>query len=134
MQGFPPQEVLPSIGTVENPALFYDGKDLLLCYELASSDGSGTAVLLFSDVIYFEKNSVNLPESGRYLRYPACAWQFTEVFDSDRTERWKALKTRFWTISFADVMVEVVFREVRLLHRNLEANPPQVALLNYLKT
>lgn len=134
MEGKRPEEVFPAIGTVENPAVFHDGRDLLLCYEVAPVDDGGTVVLAFSDVIFFEQNPHNVPEGLRDYKYPIDAWDFTEVWGSDRNERWGALGCRFWTISFNDVAVEIVFSEVRQLHRVREPNAPHDALLEFLRT
>jgi hypothetical protein len=64
MEGKPPEEVFPAIGTVENPAIFYDGRDLLLCYEVAPVDDGGTVILAFNDVIFFEQNPHNVPRGS----------------------------------------------------------------------
>lgn len=131
MQGMPPQERFPRIGTVQNPAMFHDGEDLFLCYEIAPVDGGGIAVLQFVDAFFFEMNPNNilsLPQA----RYPAEAWKFTEVFGSDRTERWGSLSSRFWTISFNDVTAEVVFASVQLVHEGRGKATPTAALLDFL--
>ena len=62
-------------------------------------------------------------------RYPTTMWGFTEVTGSDRTEGWNA---RFWTISFNDRTVEVVFDKVGLLDLNSKTTEPRKALLDYL--
>lgn len=126
-----PEETFPSIGTVENPALFCDGYDLLVCYEIAPVSGGGNAILSFKDVFFFERNPNNV-EGLRDSKYPVRAWNFTEVLGSDRTERWRPLERRFWTISFNDVTVEVVFSKVQQVHQSPEPVSPRVALLNYL--
>lgn len=131
MEGRPPQERFPRIGTVQNPALFFDGEDLFLSYEIAPMEGGGIAVVQFVDVYFFEMNPNNtrsLPQA----RYPAEAWRFTEVFGSDRTERWGVRKPRFWTISFNDVSVEVVFATVRLVHEGRGGAAPSAALMRFL--
>lgn len=52
MEGKPPSESFPTIGTVEDPAVFCDGRSLLLCYEIAPVDDGGNAILAFSDVVF----------------------------------------------------------------------------------
>lgn len=105
---------------------------MLLCYEVAPID-SGIVILLFSNVFYFEKNTNNILGLGS-SKYPVRPWSFTEVFASDRTERWKALSPRFWTISFNDMMVEIVFTEVRQVHESSESVSSDVALSSFLGT
>lgn len=132
MEGIPPKESFPLIGTVENPALFSDGRDLLLSYEIAPAAGGGIAILRFSDVIHFEQNPINV-EGLRDAPYPTKPWDFTEVFGSERTIRWKALLPRFWTISFNDVTVEVVFSGVQKAHETREVIGPSDALADFLR-
>jgi hypothetical protein len=132
MEARPPQETFPSIGTVENPALFFDGHDLLLCYEIAPVKDGGNAILAFSGVVYFEKNPNNV-KGLRAAKYPVRPWDFTEVLGSDRTERWRSLNLRFWTISFNDGTIEIVFCEVRQVHETREPVLPHVALLDFLR-
>ena len=132
MEGKSPSETFPTIGTVEDPALFCDGRNLFLCYEIAPADNGGNAILAFSDVVYFEQNPNNVHEGLRASAYPVRAWDFTEVLGSDRTERWRGIPRRFWTISFNDMMVEVVFSAVRHVHETRESISPQAALLDFL--
>ena len=132
MEGIRPNETFPLIGTVENPAVFSDGRDLLLSYEIAPVAGGGIAILKFSDVIHFEQNPINV-EGLKDAVFPAKPWDFTEVFGSDRTTRWKALEPRFWTISFNDVTVEVVFSKVHKAHETREGVRPPDALAGYLR-
>lgn len=131
MEGQIPQEVLPQIGTVDAPALFSDGKDLLLAYDIAPISGGGTAILKFSQVIHFECNPVNTRGLATH-RYPASPWAFTEVVGSDLTEEWRVLEPRFWTISFNDVTVEVLFSEVEIVDKNALGRRPPKALLSYI--
>ena len=127
-----PPEQLPLIGTVENPALFHDGTNLFLSYEIAPAAGGGIAILRFSHVLHFEKNPVNV-EGLAAARYPVSPWNITEITGSDRTARWSALRPRFWTISFNDVTVEVVFTGMRIAQRTTAAASPATALLDFLQ-
>lgn len=131
MESKRPKENFPAIGTIENPAVFFDGSDLLLSYDIAPVAGGGVAVLKFSDVIYFEKNPINV-EGLRNAKYPTKAWDFTEIDESDRTARWKALSPRFWTISFNDVTVEIIFSKVQMIHEARRAETPSEALVRLL--
>lgn len=131
MESKTPKEDFPAIGTIKNPAMFFDGSDLLLSYDIAPVVGGGIAVLRFSNVIHFEKNPVNV-EGLRDAKYPTKAWDFTEIYDSDRTTRWKALSPRFWTISFNDVTVEIIFSEVQMIHETRHAETPPEALVRLL--
>jgi hypothetical protein len=133
MESKTPEENFPAIGTIQNPALFFDGYDLLLSYDIAPIAGGGIAILKFLDVIHFENNPINV-EGLRNARYPTKAWDFTEIYDSDRTAKWKALSPRFWTISFNDVTVEVIFSEVQIVHETRLAKRPSEALVGLLAT
>ena len=53
MRGSVPAEQFPEIGTVENSAVFYDGENIFLCYQIAPVAGGGIAILKFADVIDF---------------------------------------------------------------------------------
>ncbi|MBS0410828.1 MAG: hypothetical protein JSR86_13005 [Proteobacteria bacterium] len=135
MEGRPPDESFPQIGTIEDPAYFKDcHRNLLLCYDIAPVDGGGNVVLEFRDVVYFEENPNNAPEGLCHAKYPVRLWDFTEVVGSDRTDRWSTqyFPRRFWTISFNDSMVEVVFSSVRQVHLTREPIDPDAALLEYL--
>lgn len=131
LNGFVPSENFPAIGTVENPALFYNGSDLLLCYEVAPVEGGGIAVLQFAGVIDLRLNSMNVDGLGS-SKYPVQAWSFTEVSGSDKQSRWKAFDPRFWTISFNDQTVEVLFETVDLLLDARDAASPETALRCFL--
>ena len=137
MEHTSPPERFPQIGTVEDPAYFRDcERRLLLCYEIAPVDGGGNVILEFSDVVYFEQNPNNAPEGLRNSKYPVRAWGFAEVAGSDRNVKWSThyFPRRFWTISFNDWMVEVVFSGVRQVLVSRESVTPDIALMDYLRT
>lgn len=134
MEGKTPKEGFPQIGTVEKPAIFSDGYDLLVSYEVAPSDGGGSAILAFKDVTYFEKNGDSNVEGLRSAKYPCRPWEFTEVVGSDRNSSSPWFERRFWTISFMDLLIEIVFAEVALVHRAPKPAPPHLALLKFLST
>lgn len=115
-EGRPPPETFPPMGTVEAPVIFGDHHELLLCYEIAPASGGGYAILSFSNAIHYELNPWNVHEGLHDAKFPFRVWDFTEVVGSDFTERWP--KQRFWTISFNDVMLEIVFAKVLLVHEN----------------
>jgi hypothetical protein len=132
-----PPERFPQIGTVEDPAYFRDCEGrLLLCYEIAPADGGGNVILEFSNVVYFEQNPNNVAEGLRNSQYPARAWDFAEVTDSDRNAKWSTayFPRRFWTISFNDWMLEVVFSGVRQVLVTRAPITPDIALMDYLRT
>ncbi len=135
MEGQIPEERFPQIGTIEDPALFRDcHENLLVSYEIAPVDGGGNAILAFSDVVYYEQNPNNVPEGLRDSKYPVRHWNFTEILGSDRTDKWSSQYSplRFWTISFNDWMVEIVFSGVKLVQELREGIAPDVGLLRYL--
>lgn len=135
VEGKRPPEDLPRIGTVRDPSLFFDEDELLLAYEIAPISGGGCAVVWFSGIIHFECNPLNVHGVGMGQEtYPTEAWCFTEVLGSDRTEVWAALKPRFWTISFNDRTVEVLFERVELVQVNLSVSTPHEALLSYISS
>ncbi len=137
MNGQAPPEKFPQIGTVEDPALFRDcDRNLLLSYEIAPIDGGGNAILQFSDVVYYEQNPNNVHEGLRHSQYSVRPWDFTEILGSDLTDRWSSryCPRRFWTISFNDWMVEIVFSGVKLVQESQEGLAPDAGLLRYLTT
>ena len=131
MEAKTPAEAFPSIGTVQNPALFSDEDDLLLSYEIAPVAGGGIAILRFSSVIHFEQNPTN-SKGLADAKYPTRPWEFSEISGADRTEKWESLQPRFWTVSFNDVTVEVVFEKVEYLDRQPDGTCPSVALVDFL--
>jgi hypothetical protein len=133
MKSKTPEENFPAIGTVDNPALLFDGADLLLSYSIAPIAGGGVLILRFSDVIHFETNPINV-EGMKDAKYPMKAWDFMEVWDCDRTIEWKILSARFWTISFNDVTVEVVFGDVEIVRETKQVTKPIEELVMYMNT
>jgi F420-0:gamma-glutamyl ligase-like protein len=132
MRGTRPSETLPAIGTIENPALFFDGNHLMLAYAIAPVDGGGCAVLKFAGVIKFETLPMNVDGLGA-AKVPVSAWAFTEVFHSEATMKWAALNPRFWTVSFTDVTLYVLFKAFTVLEITRSDVTPAAALLGYLK-
>ena len=127
-----PHEAFPEIGTVENPAVLFDGHDAFVCYEASVRAGGGNVVLKFGAVIDFRINPETV-EGLEAFRYPVAPWAFNEVEGSEETARWQVLNPRFWIISFNDLLLEIVFETVSLIHRCEEQCPPGTTLLNVLK-
>lgn len=126
-----PPEDFPAIGTVESPSAFYDGEDLFLSYEIAPVAGGGTAILRFAKVIDFRVLPLNVDGLSRAV-HPTRPWRFTEVTGAARTAAWPTLSPRFWTISFTDETVEVLFASVELLVQTETAASPRDALARIL--
>jgi hypothetical protein len=128
-----PKENFPAIGTVANPSMFLDGRDLFLCYETALDRRGRNAVIKFSDVIDFRVSPMNvdaLPE----CKYPIGYWAFNEILNAEELERWKVLEPRLWMISFRDITVEVIFENVELLFISREEIAPSVTLLEFMNS
>ncbi|RYY87320.1 MAG: hypothetical protein EOO15_12250 [Chitinophagaceae bacterium] len=122
------------MGTAEDPVIFGDHHELLLCYEIAPAAGGGNAILAFKDAVHYEQNPWNVPEGLGEAKYPFRMWDFTEVVGSDRTAQWSRTNwpRRFWTISFNDVMFEIVFSKVEMVHQSRDATSQRDALVKYL--
>ncbi|MEF0944311.1 hypothetical protein [Rhizobium sp. BR 362] len=129
MQVLIPQEAFPEIGTVENPAVFYDGNDALVCYEASIRSGGGNVVVKFGRITDFRITPVNI-EGLRECRYPVNPWAFNEVIGGSEITRWRSLKPRLWLISFNDIMIEVLFETVALIGHDAEKVHPYRTLLN----
>ncbi|OCI96433.1 hypothetical protein A6U86_34205 [Rhizobium sp. AC27/96] len=129
MQVSSPQEAFPELGTVENPAVLYDGNDAFICYEASPRVGGGNVVIRFGQVIDFRIIPMNV-EGLKGCRYPVNPWSFNEISQCEETSKWKALNPRFWLVSFNDVMVEVLFETVSLLSRDTERRPPHRTLID----
>ncbi len=127
-----PPEAFPAIGTVANPAVLFDGGDAFVCYESSGQAGIGNVVLKLGDVIDFRINPETV-EGLKAFRYPVAPWAFTEVEGSEETVRWQVLNPRFWLMSFNDMMLEIVFETVSLIHHGTERCPPSRTLLHVLK-
>ncbi|MGO4136790.1 hypothetical protein ACEQ6A_19830 [Rhizobium brockwellii] len=126
-----PQEAFPLIGTVANPAVFYDGNDAFVCYEASMRSGRCNVVLKFGEVIDFRITPMNV-EGLRECRYPVNPWAFNEVIGGGETARWQALKPRLWLISFNDIMIEVLFETVALISQDAGEGPQDRTLINAL--
>lgn len=114
VEGRAPGEIFPPMGTAEDPVIFGDHHELLLCYQIAPANGGGYAVLAFSNAVHYELNPWNVLEGLAEAKFPFRMWDFMEIVGSEFTQRWPGL--RFWTISSNDVMLEIVFAEVQLVH------------------
>ncbi|MGR9076323.1 hypothetical protein [Rhizobium leguminosarum] len=126
-----PQEPFPEIGRVQNPAVFYDGQDALVCYEPSAGPKGGNVVLRFARVIDFRMTPVSI-DGRRDSRYPVNPGTFSEVIGGAETARWHRFKARHWIITFNDVTIEVVFLTVEIIDRHLEEGPQDGAPLNTL--
>lgn len=126
-----PEDSFPAIGTMDDPAFFSDGRDLLMGYKVAPVAGGGTCILRFSDVIDF-RQLPDTVEGRRFSTYQYRPWQFTEVLGSERTGAFRALSPRLWTISFEDMTVEIVFRMVDMVERHSGETSPCEALTAFI--
>ncbi|WP_104825522.1 hypothetical protein [Rhizobium sp. NXC24] len=126
-----PKEDFPEIGTVQNPAVFYDGRDASVCYEPSVRSEGGNVVLKFRGVIDFRITPVNI-DGLRDCRYPVNPWAFNEVIGGAETARWHILKARLWIVTFNDLTIEVLFRTVEIIRRDAEEGPQDRALVNTL--
>ena len=122
MQVLEPLETFPEIGTVANPAVLYDGNDVLLCYDASIRSGGGNVVLKFGNVIDFRISPMNV-EGLQECRYPVYPYQFNEVTGGEETGKWCPLNPRLWLISFNDVTIEVLFETVSLVIHDAEGGP-----------
>ncbi|MBD8686406.1 hypothetical protein IFT56_18835 [Rhizobium sp. CFBP 13717] len=131
MQVLSPEEAFPELGTVANPAVIYDGNDAFVCYEASNRAGGGNVVIKFGDVIDFRITPVNV-EGLKDCRYPVDPWTFNEITQGAETRDWKALKPRFWLISFNDITIEVLFETVSLVSRDAKGGSPHTTLIGTL--
>jgi hypothetical protein len=131
MQVVAPQEALPELGTVANPAVFYDGYNAFVCYEASLRAGGGNVVLKFGDVIDFRITPLNV-EGLEGCRYPIKPWAFSEILGGEETSQWKVLDPRFWLISFHDVTIEILFDTVSVISHDAEGGSQHKTLIDVL--
>lgn len=131
MKSAAPLERFPAIGTVESPALFYDGADILLCYQIAPVAGGGNALLAFTGVFDLRINPTNI-QGLASSELPVKPWDFLEISNARRIQRWASLNPRLWTISFNDEMVEIVFKSVELVLQTQDQASPSACLRQFL--
>ena len=132
MQVISPLEDFPGVGTVANPAVFFDGSDALISYEASPRAGGGNVVLKFVDVIDLKITPMNV-EGLNACRYRVQPWSFNEIIGGEETAKWRAFNARLWLISFNDVMIEVVFETVSLVSHDKIYRSPHVALSSVIK-
>jgi len=127
-----PVERFPTIGTVENPAIFGDGESLLVCYAIAEVDHGGTATIEFQDIVSFSCLPLNVDGLHTYnteLSY----WDFNEVSGDPRLATSSILSRRLWVISFNDVTLEILFGGmVGLVEVQRTTDRPEAALRRLL--
>ncbi|RVH23527.1 hypothetical protein CN211_32770 [Sinorhizobium meliloti] len=131
MQVSVPPEAFPELGTVSNPAILYDGHDVLVCYEASVRAGGGNVVIKFGEVIDFRIRPMSV-HGLKECRYRVSPWAFNEIVGAEETSEWKALNPRFWLVSFNDVMIEVLFETVSLISRDTEGGPQYRTLISAL--
>lgn len=132
MQVTVPQEALPDLGTVSNPAVFLDGDNAFVCYEASLRAGGGNVVLRFSQIIDFRTTPMNV-EGLTECRYPIKPYAFNEILDVEETIRWNVLKARLWLISFNDLTLEVLFHDtVSIIGYEAGRGPQHRTLINAL--
>lgn len=125
----------PAIGTVEDPAYAWVGRNLLLAYQIAPVEGGGCALVLFddaSDVSIFPLNVEGLAKnkSGPYVpEFFIEPWQISEISGDPKTQHWKVLKARRWMISFMDWTMDIVFGDVALKEICADIEMPEQFLL-----
>ena len=128
----------PAIGTVEDPAYAWVGRNLLLAYQVAPVDDGGCALIFFkdaSDVSIFPLNEEGLykNKSGPYVpEFNIEPWQINEISGDSKTEYWKVLKSRRWLISFNDYTMDIVFEEVELKETSTDIQMPDQMLLKHI--
>ena len=131
LTGSEPREELPMIETEADPAVFFDGSNLLISYRVAPLSGGGLAILQFSDVLEFNVDPLNVDELSE-APFPVTAWSFTEITGSKKISRWAAQAPRYWSISFNDMTLLVLFERVRLAAQTQEPLSPAKALGRFL--
>jgi len=110
----------PTIGTIEDAAYAWVGRNLLLAYQIAPVDGGGCALVFFADAIDVSIFPLNVEgfsknKSGPYAPdFFIDPWQINEISGDDKTQYWKVLKHRRWIISFMDWTMDIVFADVEL--------------------
>lgn len=122
------EDSFPEIGTVENPAVLFDGTHVFVCYEASTRSGGGNVILKFAEVIDF-RIAPTTSEGLSAYRYPAKPWAFNKIEGTAETARWPTLKPTFWAISFNDVMLEIVFETVSLICHRADTEPPSKTLV-----
>lgn len=127
----------PELATPEAPALFYDANrnDLWLAYAIARSSPARYAVVRFTDVIDHRLSSINDEGIGKH---PYCDarlgfYSFNELTGSAETKEWAALNARHWVVTFKDNTLDVIAAGAEVLARDLEANDPATALMDWLR-
>ena len=125
----------PAIGTIEDPAYAWVGRNLLLAYQIAPVDGGGCALFLFSDasdVSIFPLNVEGFAKnkSGPYVPEIFIEpWQISEINGDPKTQHWKVLKSRRWMMSFMDWTMDIVFGDVELKEICADIEMPEQLLL-----
>lgn len=132
MQVISPLEDFPGVGTVANPAVFFDGSDALVSYEASVRAGGGNVVLRFIDVIDIKITPMNV-EGLNACRYRINPWAFNEIIGVEEVAKWSVLHARLWLISFNDLMIEVIFEAVTLVSHDNVYRSPHLALAGVVR-
>lgn len=128
----------PAIGTVEDPAYAWMGRNLLIAYEIAPVNGNGCALIFFkdaSDVSIFPLNTEGLYKNKLRPYVPKFnikPLQINEISGDPKTEYWKFLKPRRWIISFNDYTMDIVFEDVELKEASSDIHMPDQMLLKHI--
>lgn len=127
----------PELATPESPALFYDASkgDLWLAYAIARSSPLRFAVVRFTEVIDHRLSAINDEGIGKHPYYKAGLqfYSFNELRGSQEAHDWISLQARHWVVTFKDNTLDVIAGGAEVMARDLEANDPAAALMDWLR-
>jgi hypothetical protein len=106
---------LPNIGIPNDPIVLYNGKRLMLCYEISHSDGA-YAVIKF-DAIEYMVTPINDEGLGKhkYAKYGLKWYEIHEIDNIEELTKWKVLTPKYWVFCFKDRTVEILGKKLEVV-------------------
>lgn len=119
----------PHFPTWAHPSAYYNGSDLLLCFEAAEEDSY--TVVMFSGVIEFIVQPFTDESLGHHplYKYGLKKYEFNIINFSPKTEKWTSLKAMHYVITFKDETHDLVARDCKVILESVLAKSKYEAIL-----
>ncbi|MES9970196.1 MAG: hypothetical protein ABW092_09195 [Candidatus Thiodiazotropha sp.] len=121
-------EEVPSFPTWAYPSVYYNGSDVLVCFE--TRDEGKYSIVFFEGVIEYLIQLFTDESLGGHecSKYGLNSYEFNIVNSSPKLEKWRVLKPKHWVITFKDETLDVISKECRILEAILEASDKLAAI------
>lgn len=119
----------PHFPTWAHPSAYYNGSDLLLCFEAAEENSY--SVVVFSGVIEYIVQPFTDETLGYhpFYKYGLKQYEFNVINFSPKTEKWASLKAIHYVITFKDETHDLIARGCEVILQTVSAKTKHEAIL-----